>query len=79
MDHALIRYHLPNLFEIMFSFISKELIEVYGFPAKLRDLDRESIFAAKGLILDIEKGNILKIDSTRRVTVSNGRLHPNFW
>eukprot|EP00297_Palpitomonas_bilix_P007755 CAMPEP_0113881926 /NCGR_PEP_ID=MMETSP0780_2-20120614/8659_1 /TAXON_ID=652834 /ORGANISM="Palpitomonas bilix" /LENGTH=477 /DNA_ID=CAMNT_0000868861 /DNA_START=78 /DNA_END=1511 /DNA_ORIENTATION=- /assembly_acc=CAM_ASM_000599 len=69
MDHAMVRYNLPNLFEIIFTMVDKHVVKKYKYPS-IRELDRESTFAAKGLVIDTQLGNLLKIDARRAVKVA---------
>ncbi|GIL92324.1 hypothetical protein Vretifemale_19840 [Volvox reticuliferus] len=70
MDYTLAQYK-PDTFE---SLAHKEtvskLIEVFRYPEELRRLDFQWDYMTKGLIIDKERGNVLKVDRHNYVKVA---------
>ncbi|XP_041354320.1 5'-nucleotidase domain-containing protein 1-like [Gigantopelta aegis] len=62
LDHTLAKYKLVEFFDMVYSCLTNFLVNKKGYDAKLKtDLQKYKDFICKGLFLDIEKGNILKL------------------
>jgi len=59
MDYTLVPY-LTQPFESRAYFYSKEILRGKGFPVSGLNFDAE--LACRGLVIDIERGNLLKVD-----------------
>ncbi|GFR52818.1 hypothetical protein Agub_g15441, partial [Astrephomene gubernaculifera] len=70
MDYTLAQYR-PDTFEgLAHKETVNKLIEVFRYPEQLRQLDFQWDFMTKGLIIDKERGNILKVDRHNYVKVA---------
>ena len=64
MDHTICKYNLRNLFEMEYRVLTDYLIGSRGYddefkmPFRINSTDN---FLTKGLVLDIERGNLLKL------------------
>ncbi|GAB6030686.1 hypothetical protein CHUAL_007540 [Chamberlinius hualienensis] len=65
LDHTLCRYKLDNLFQLIYTSLNKFLVEKKGYPNSLLngDCHYDESFIHKGLVLDIKKGNLLKVSN----------------
>lgn len=61
MDHTLIRYNSYNFEALAFEIMVKKLIEEKGYPESIRELKFDFNFAIRGLVIDKNKGNVLKL------------------
>ncbi|XP_058455749.1 5'-nucleotidase domain-containing protein 1 [Malaya genurostris] len=61
LDNTLLRYQIGNMIELEYDIMSKFLVEERGYSGKylLQPLDVD--FLQKGLLIDFQRGNILKI------------------
>jgi HAD superfamily 5'-nucleotidase-like hydrolase len=62
MDYTLALYHQPRLEALSIECTLKKMIEGRGYPAALLKLDFDPRFAIRGLAVDREQGNLLKMD-----------------
>lgn len=64
MDNTICRYQIGNMVKMEYEAISKYLVEKKGYPDKYlyRPIEENLDFILKGLILDLQRGNILRID-----------------
>ncbi|XP_043283122.1 5'-nucleotidase domain-containing protein 1 isoform X1 [Venturia canescens] len=65
LDHCLASYDITNLVRFEFELLSKFMVEQRGWDNSLNDplLDADIDFMQKGLVLDFDGGNILKLRS----------------
>ena len=65
LDHTLCRYHVDNLFKLVYKLLSEYLVEKKGYDPDIckNPLENDIHLIAKGLTLDCERGNILRISS----------------
>ncbi|XP_055546344.1 5'-nucleotidase domain-containing protein 1 [Wyeomyia smithii] len=61
LDNTLLRYHIGNVIELEYEIMSRYLVEQRGYPGRylLQPLDVD--FLQKGLVIDFQRGNILKL------------------
>ncbi|XP_058822305.1 5'-nucleotidase domain-containing protein 1 [Topomyia yanbarensis] len=61
LDNTLLRYQIGNMIELEYDIMSKFLVEEHGYSGKylLQPLDVD--FLQKGLVIDFQRGNILKL------------------
>ncbi|KAG2449454.1 hypothetical protein HYH02_005601 [Chlamydomonas schloesseri] len=70
MDYTLAQYK-PDTFEgLAHKETVSKLIEVFRYPEELRSLDFQWDYMTKGLIIDKERGNMLKVDRHNYVKVA---------
>jgi len=65
MDHTFLQYHLPNVFKLIYSSVVNHLVKDKGYNEDLLHFDnftKFEDFSLRGLILDLLKGNFIKID-----------------
>ncbi len=62
MDHTLIRYHTDNFEALVFKLVIETLIQQKNYPEKIRDFSFNMQDAIRGLVVDSENGNILKLN-----------------
>lgn len=62
MDHTLIRYHTENFEALVFKLVIETLIQNKHYPEKIRDFAFNMQDAIRGLVIDSENGNILKLN-----------------
>lgn len=76
LDNTLLRYNVTNMVHLEYNVLVKFLVEQRGYDGEylykpLRDQDID--FMQKGLILDFDKGNVIKLSSTGEIRrVSHG-------
>jgi len=61
MDHTLIRYKIENLESLVYQYTVEKLINIKGYPERITDLKFNFQDAIRGLVIDCENGNILKL------------------
>ncbi|XP_011880145.1 PREDICTED: 5'-nucleotidase domain-containing protein 1 [Vollenhovia emeryi] len=68
LDNTLLRYNVTNLVHMEYEVLSRFLVDERGYSGKrlLKPLtDYELDFMQKGLLLDCERGNVLKVGADR--------------
>lgn len=74
MDYTLALYNQHNLERLSIECTIKKLIEKHGYPDEIRSLEYEQQFAVRGLVVDRNYGNVLKMDRFGQVErVYHGR------
>ncbi|BCA93842.1 5' nucleotidase [Legionella antarctica] len=61
MDHTLIRYNSENFESLVYELIKERLVEIKKYPAVLKKLNFNFHDAIRGLVIDCNNGNILKL------------------
>lgn len=61
MDHTLIRYNSENFESLVYELIKEKLVEIKAYPAVLKKLKFNFHDAIRGLVIDCNNGNILKL------------------
>jgi len=67
MDHTLARYNRNFIEALAFDLAKEALIRDCGHPPLLREVRYDPDFGIRGLVVDKEKGNILKMDKFQYV------------
>jgi hypothetical protein len=62
MDYTLALYNQRNLEELSIRCTLGKLVEKRGYPAAILDLEYDSTFAVRGIVVDRKHGNIFKMD-----------------
>lgn len=72
LDNTLIRYKLPEILEMEFNILSKLLVEKKNYSKDLtKPLTKAEIdFTQRGLLMDFERGNIVKLAADGSVDVA---------
>lgn len=68
MDYTLSHYRSPEIDALAFKKSSRILVREKGYPAWLLDQEFDDGFAIRGLVLDGNRGNLLKLSRERLVT-----------
>ncbi|KAK6170101.1 hypothetical protein SNE40_018578 [Patella caerulea] len=77
LDHTLAKYKLVNVFNLSYDSISNYLVNEHGYDARIQhDLHKYKDFIAKGLVLDIERGNILKLGAQGEILMAKHGTKP---
>lgn len=65
LDNTLCNYKLSPMMKMEYNILAKYLVEVKGYDAEflLQPIERDLDFLRRGLVLDIEGGNILQLGS----------------
>lgn len=67
MDYTLSHYRAPEIDELAFRRAAALLVSGKGYPAWLLETDYDPDFAIRGLVLDGNRGNLLKLGAERLV------------
>lgn len=67
MDYTLSHYRSPAIEELAYRHSVQLLVAEKGYPERLLDTHFDPGFAIRGLVLDGNRGNLLKLDSDRQV------------
>ncbi|NLI77256.1 MAG: HAD-IG family 5'-nucleotidase [Candidatus Riflebacteria bacterium] len=62
MDYTVATYNVPNLEGKAFEIVRERLISEKGYPPEIRALQFDPNFIIRGLIIDHERGNFLKVN-----------------
>lgn len=68
MDYTLAVYNSPDFEELAYDMVLDKLIDI-GYPKSIRKLKYDPNFPTRGLFLDRELGNLLKIDSFGNIII----------
>jgi HAD superfamily 5'-nucleotidase-like hydrolase len=71
MDHTLVRYNSENFERLSHSIIIEKLIKNKGYPEALKKLQFDYDYAIRGLVIDREKGNLLKLNRYTAIRASH--------
>lgn len=76
MDYTLAQYK-PETFEhLAYSQTVEKLVTKFGYPAEMADLDFDWQYMMRGLTIDKERGNVIKIDRHKYVKIAYHGLSP---
>lgn len=79
MDHTLVRYNSENFERLSHSIIIDKLIANKSYPQALKKLQFDYNFALRGLVIDRDKGNLLKLNRYTAIRTSyHGLKHIDF-
>mmetsp|Transcript_2264 Transcript_2264/g.5121 ORF Transcript_2264/g.5121 Transcript_2264/m.5121 type:complete len:604 (-) Transcript_2264:1115-2926(-) len=70
MDYTLVQYQQPAFDELAFNGAKEKLVHSLGYPEEVLDFEYDHKHWARGLIIDTERGNVLKIDRHKYVRVA---------
>eukprot|EP00586_Coscinodiscus_wailesii_P012197 CAMPEP_0172500614 /NCGR_PEP_ID=MMETSP1066-20121228/140821_1 /TAXON_ID=671091 /ORGANISM="Coscinodiscus wailesii, Strain CCMP2513" /LENGTH=647 /DNA_ID=CAMNT_0013274943 /DNA_START=133 /DNA_END=2076 /DNA_ORIENTATION=- len=70
MDYTLAQYQQPAFDKLAFDGAKEKLVNVLGYPAEVLDFEYDHEFWVRGLIIDTQRGNFLKIDRHKYVRVA---------
>lgn len=76
MDFTLAQYRQAELDQLTMRLALATMVEEYGYPEGLRDIPYLEGFAIRGLVMDTELGNVLKMDKFRYVSMAYHGLSP---
>jgi HAD superfamily 5'-nucleotidase-like hydrolase len=76
MDHTLVRYNSENFERLSHTTMIDKLIRGKGYPETLRKLLFDYNFAIRGLVIDRQKGNLLKLNRYTAIRASYHGLKP---
>ena len=62
MDYTLVTYNVPAFEEKSYSIIKKKLINDYSYPEEINDFKFDPDFIIRGLVIDTETGDFLKVN-----------------
>mmetsp|Transcript_19323 Transcript_19323/g.42030 ORF Transcript_19323/g.42030 Transcript_19323/m.42030 type:complete len:623 (-) Transcript_19323:385-2253(-) len=70
MDYTLARYQQPAFDKLAFDGAKAKLVNILGYPEEVLDFEYDHERWTRGLIMDTERGNFLKIDRHKYVRVA---------
>jgi 5'-nucleotidase len=70
MDYTLAQYQQPAFDQLAFDGAKRKLVENLGYPEAVLDFQYDHTFWTRGLIIDTQRGNFLKIDRHKYVRVA---------
>ncbi len=76
MDHTLVRYNSDNFEKLSHTTMIDKLIKVKGYPEALRSLPFDYKFAIRGLVIDRDRGNLLKLNRYTAIRASYHGMKP---
>jgi len=76
MDYTLAQYHQPLFDKLAFDGAKEKLVYNFGYPKHLLDVDYDHNFWVRGLIIDTQRGNFLKMDRHKYVRVAYHGFSP---
>lgn len=76
MDHTLIRYNSRRFEELAHNIMIEKLIRDRGYPSSIKNLEFNFDRAIRGLVIDMHRGNILKLSRHAAIRVSYHGLTP---
>ena len=62
MDYTLATYNVPAFEKKAYEIVQSKLINDYGYPEEIKCLEYDNEFIIRGLVIDTETGNILKVN-----------------
>jgi len=74
MDYTLALYHQDALERLTHEKVVERLVTERGYPESILEIEPRPDFAIRGLCIDVELGNVFKMDSGRRV----GKVYRGF-
>lgn len=67
MDHTLVRYHSDKFEELTFHETIKKLLEHKNYPKEIKNFQFDFQRAIRGLVIDKEHGNLLKVSLYNKI------------
>lgn len=62
MDYTLVTYNVPAFEEKAFDIIKRKLIKDFSYPTEIESFEFNKDFIIRGLVLDTESGDVLKVN-----------------
>ena len=62
MDYTLVTYNVPAFEAKAYSIMQEKLIKNYGYPEEIRKFEFDKDFVIRGLVIDTESGNFMKVN-----------------
>jgi HAD superfamily 5'-nucleotidase-like hydrolase len=62
MDYTVVTYNVPAFEDAAYRIVMGKLVEIHHFPQEILTLQFDPNFIIRGLVIDIEKGNLLKVN-----------------
>ena len=62
MDYTLVTYNVPAFEEKAYAILKEKLIKEYKYPEEIRDFTFDKDFIIRGLVIDTENGDFLKVN-----------------
>lgn len=62
MDYTLVTYNVPEFENAAYKIVVEKLVEEYGYPKEIVSLEFDPKFIIRGLVIDNETGNLLKVN-----------------
>ena len=76
MDHTLIRYHTEEFETLSHSVMKEKLVGNLNYPEIVRNLEFNYNLTIRGLVVDRERGNLLKLNRHSAIRTSYHGLSP---
>lgn len=76
MDYTLAQYHQPAFDQLAFDGAKEKLVHSLGYPEEVLDFEYDHTYWLRGLIIDTQRGNFLKIDRHKYVRVAYHGFQP---
>jgi hypothetical protein len=70
MDYTLAQYQQPAFDKLAFDGAKEKLVHSLGYPEEVLDFEYDHTYWVRGLIIDTQRGNFLKIDRHKYVRVA---------
>ena len=71
MDYTLAQYEQPAFDKLAFDGAKEKLVHVKGYPEEVLNWEYDHTFWTRGLIIDTQRGNFLKIDRHKYVRLAH--------
>ncbi len=79
MDYTLVRYNTQNFENETHKMLTQKLVSEKQYPQDILKLKFNSNFVIRGLVIDTQKGNFLKLSRYRSIrTIFNGQTQINY-
>ena len=75
MDHTLIRYNSANFETLTHKIMTEKLVQLKGYPKKVLELRFSYDYAIRGLVIDKNRGNLLKLSRYGAIRASRHGIH----
>lgn len=76
MDYTLAMYKPETFEKLAYAETKKKLVDVYGFPSEVLELEYDHAYMVRGLVVDKTRGNVLKMDRHKYVKVARHGFEP---
>jgi hypothetical protein len=70
MDYTLAQYQQPAFDKLAFDGAKEKLVKSLGYPEEVLEFEYDHTYWVRGLIIDTQRGNFLKIDRHKYVRVA---------